>query len=173
MLDGHGSRPRKGLSDARGLRYTSPERGGDIVTTKVDTIYAPDASMIAERPVFLERVPGGFPSPADDYLEGKLDLNQYLVKHPAATIFVRVTGDSMIGAGIHSGDLLIVDRSLEPKDGNVVIAVLDGELTVKRLSMREGKPVLLPDNDQYQPVEVSEHATFEVWGVTTNVIHQL
>jgi len=143
------------------------------MTTKVDAIYMPDVSLPVERPVFLARVPGGFPSPADDYLEGKLDLNQYLVKHPAATFFVRVTGDSMIGAGIHSGDLLIVDRSLEPKDGNVVIASVDGELTVKRLSIRGGKPALLPDNEQYQPVEVGEHATFEVWGVVTNVIHPL
>src|SRR5712692_7436621 len=141
--------------------------------TKVEVIYTPDPSTTVERPVFLARVPGGFPSPADDYLEGKLDLNQYLVKHPAATFFVRVTGDSMIGAGIHSGDLLIVDRSLEPKDGNVVIASVDGELTVKRLSIREGKPALLPDNDQYPPVEVGEHAAFEVWGVVTNVIHEL
>jgi DNA polymerase V len=143
------------------------------VTVKVEVICTPDPSTTIERPVFLARVSGGFPSPADDYLEGKLDLNQYLVKHPAATFFVRVTGDSMIGAGIHSGDLLIVDRSLEPKDGNVVIAVLDGELTVKRLSMREGKPVLLPENDQYPPVEVGEHAAFEVWGVVTHVIHEL
>lgn len=143
------------------------------MTTNVDMIYSPAPSATVERPVFLARVPGGFPSPADDYLEGKLDLNQYLVKHPAATFFVRVTGDSMIGAGIHSGDLLIVDRSLEPKDGNVVIAVLDGDLTVKRLFIREGKPALLPDNDQYSPVEVGEHATVEVWGVVTNVIHPL
>ena len=143
------------------------------MTTTVEAIYTPDPSTPAERPVFLARVSGGFPSPADDYLEGKLDLNQYLVKHPAATFFVRVTGDSMIGAGIHSGDLLIVDRSLEPKDGNVIIAVLDSELTVKRLSTREGRPVLMPDNDQYQPVEVGEHATFEVWGVVTNVVHPL
>jgi DNA polymerase V len=141
--------------------------------TRVTEVYTPDASTPLERPVFLARVPGGFPSPADDYLEGKLDLNQYLVKHPAATFFVCVTGDSMTGAGIHSGDLLIADRSLEPKDGNVVIAVLDGELTVKRLSMREGKPALLPDNEKYQPVEVSEHAAFEVWGVVSNVIHSL
>lgn len=141
--------------------------------TYVDAIYKPLFSTKQKRPLFLVPVPAGFPSPADDYLEGKLDLNQYLIQHPAATFFFRVTGDSMIGAGIHSGDLLIVDRSLEPKDGNVVIAALDGELTVKRLSMREGKPVLLPDNEQYQPVEVGEHAAFEVWGVVTNVIHPL
>src|SRR5713226_24884 len=133
------------------------------MTTKVDAIYTPDASTIAERPVFLARVPGGFPSPADDYLEGKLDLNQYLIKHPAATFFVRVTGDSMIGAGIHSGDLLIVDRSLEPKDGNVVIAVLDGELTVKRLFMREGKLFLAPENKDYPLIPVHEEQSFQVW----------
>jgi DNA polymerase V len=143
------------------------------MTTKVEIIHTPDLSTLSERPVFLARVPGGFPSPADDYLEGKLDLNQYLVKHPAATFFVRVTGDSMIGAGIHSGDLLIVDRSLEPKDGNVVIASVDGELTVKRLSLRQGKLVLLPDNDKYQPIEVVGETAFEVWGVVTNVIHSL
>jgi len=143
------------------------------MSTKVEVIYAPDSSTTVERPVFLSRVPGGFPSPADDYLEGKLDLNQYLVKHPAATFFVRVTGDSMTGAGIHSGDLLIVDRSLEPKDGNVVIASVDGELTVKRLFLRHGKLVLLPDNDQYQPIEVSGETAFEVWGVVTHVIHEL
>jgi len=143
------------------------------MTTKVEVIHTPDLSTAVERPVFLARVPGGFPSPADDYLEGKLDLNQYLIKHPAATFFVRVTGDSMIGAGIHSGDLLIVDRSLEPKDGNVVIASVDGELTVKRLSLRQGKLVLLPDNDKYQPMEVGGETAFEVWGVVTNVIHPL
>ena len=79
----------------------------------VDAIYAPDLSTRYKLPVFLGRLPAGFPSPADDYIEGKLDLNRHLIKHPAATFFVRVTGDSMTGAGIHSGDLLIVDRSLE------------------------------------------------------------
>ena len=143
------------------------------MTLKVQAIYTPDLSTPCERPVFVARVPAGFPSPADDYIEGKLDLNQYLIKHPAATFPVRVTGDSMEGAGIRSGDLLIVDRSLEPKDGNVVIASVDGELTVKRLSLRQGKLVLLPDNDKYPPMEISGDAAFEVWGVVTHVIHSL
>ncbi|HZC81321.1 MAG TPA: translesion error-prone DNA polymerase V autoproteolytic subunit [Nitrospiraceae bacterium] len=143
------------------------------MTLKVQAIYTPDLSTPCERPVFVARVPAGFPSPADDYIEGKLDLNQYLIKHPAATFPVRVTGDSMEGAGIRSGDLLIVDRKLEPKDGSVVIAVLDGELTVKRLSIRNGKPVLLPDNEKYPPVEVGEECAFEIWGVVTYVIHEL
>lgn len=142
------------------------------MTTKVEIVYEPDTATAVERPVWLARVPAGFPSPADDYLEGKLDLNQHLIKHPAATYFVRVTGDSMIGAGIHSGDLLVVDRSLEPADNSVVIAIVDGELTVKRLSTRQGKLLLLPDNEKYPPVEVREGA-FEVWGVVTHVIHKV
>src|SRR3989449_10887446 len=106
--------------------------------TCVDAIYQPLFSTKTKRPLFLVPVHAGFPSPADDYLEGALDLNEYLVTHKAATFFWRVTGDSMIGAGIHPGDLLIVDRSLEPKDVSVVIAILDGELTVKRLEVQDG-----------------------------------
>jgi len=143
------------------------------VTTKVEIVYQPDLSTACERPVFLERVPAGFPSPAGDYMEGKLDLNEHLVKHPAATFFVRVTGDSMIEKGIHSGDLLIVDRSLEPKDRSIIIAVLDGELTVKQLEKRKGKLRLLPANKNYEPLEISDQQSFEIWGVVTNVIHSL
>lgn len=143
------------------------------MTVKVEVIYGPDLSTACKLPVFLERVPAGFPSPAGDYMEGKLDLNEHLVKHPAATFFVRVTGDSMIEKGIHSGDLLIVDRSLEPKDRSIIIAVLDGELTVKQLEKRKGKLRLLPANKNYEPLEVSEQQSFEIWGVATNVIHSL
>jgi DNA polymerase V len=143
------------------------------MTTKVEVIYTPDLSTPCERPVFVARVSAGFPSPADDYLEGKLDLNKYLIKHPAATFPVRVTGDSMIGAGIHSGDLLIVDRSLEPEGGNVVIAVVDGELTVKRIEMHDGKLFLVPENPDYPLIPVTEEQSFQVWGVVTHVIHEL
>jgi len=143
------------------------------MTTKVVVVSAPDLSTAFKLPIFLERVPAGFPSPAGDYMEGKLDLNQHLVKHPAATFFVRVTGDSMIEKGIHSGDLLIVDRSLDPKDGSIVIVVLDGEHTVKQLEKRKGKLRLLSANKNYEPMEVSERQSFEIWGVVTNVIHPL
>ena len=139
----------------------------------VDAVYAPDLSTRYALPIFLGRLPAGFPSPADDYLEGKLDLNRHLIKHPAATFFVRVTGDSMIGAGIHSGDLLVVDRSLEPADKNVVVAVLDGELTVKRLFKQNGVLRLLPENLSYQPIEITAQQTIEIWGVVTSVIHAL
>lgn len=115
----------------------------------VDAIYAPDLSTCYKLPVFLGRLPAWNPSPADDYIEGTLDLNRHLIKHPPATFIVRGSGDSMTGAGIYSGDLLIVDRSLEAEDGNVVVAMLGGELTVKRLSKRDQTLRLLPANTNY------------------------
>ncbi|HSG99177.1 MAG TPA: translesion error-prone DNA polymerase V autoproteolytic subunit [candidate division Zixibacteria bacterium] len=118
-------------------------------------------------------VAAGFPSPADDYAEGSLDLNQLLVKRPAATFFVRVSGDSMIEAGIHDRDLLVVDRSLEPADGAVVIAVVNGELTVKRLRRRGARLLLLPANPRYRPLELDPEGDNQLWGVVTHAIHEL
>ena len=118
-------------------------------------------------------VSAGFPSPAEDYIEGNLDLNQYLIRHPAATFFVKVTGSSMIDAGIHDGDILIVDRSLKPADRKVVIAVVNGELTVRRIRVNKGKVVLISENKDYQPLQIEEEMDFEVWGVVTTVIHPL
>lgn len=107
------------------------------MVTKIDAVYSADQTTSCERPLFMVPVAAGYPSPAEDYLEGKLDLNRHLIKHPAATFFVRVVGDSMIDAGIHPGDILIVDRSLEPADKKVVIAVIEGELTVKRIRLKK------------------------------------
>ena len=121
----------------------------------------------------LVPVSAGYPSPADDYLDGSLDLNQHLIKHPTATFFVRVAGESMREAGIHSGGVLIVDRALTPGDGSVIIAIINGELTVKRLSKRHGKLMLVPENHQYPPLAITETTAFEVWGVVTYVIHQV
>ena len=143
------------------------------MNTIVESVLWPDRSTEWARPLFLASVSAGFPSPAGDYIEGRLDLNRHLIKHPAATFFVRVAGDSMIGAGIHPGDILVVDRALEPQDTNVVIAVIDGELTVKRISRRHGKLFLVPDNQAYEPLEILEDMEFEVWGVVTSVIHNL
>ncbi|AQT68207.1 LexA repressor [Anaerohalosphaera lusitana] len=140
--------------------------------SKVDKICKPEFSEQA-LPVFTARISAGFPSPAADYEEGKLDLNKHLIKNPPATFFVRVTGDSMEGAGIYDGDLLIVDRSVEPKSGKVVIAVLNGELTVKRLRVYRGKYSLIAENTNYPDIKISRDMEFEVWGVVTNVIHQL
>jgi DNA polymerase V len=141
--------------------------------TVVSEIIMPQRGSRLEMPLFLESVSAGFPSPADDYLEGKLDLNDALIRNPAATFFVRVTGDSMIEAGIHSGDILVVDRSLNPKDGSIVIAVIDGELLVKRLIMQKGKVYLYPENKYYNPIEIKDEMAFEVWGVVSTVIHSV
>ena len=124
-------------------------------------------------PLLASRVEAGFPSPAEDYIDGALDLNEYLIRHPAATYFVRVGGDSMIGANIHAGDLLIIDRALEPKNGDVVIASISGELTLKRLCNRDGKLLLVAANDAYSPIEVDAEADFQIWGVCKHVIHSL
>ena len=140
---------------------------------KIEAIYSADESSECARPLYVATVSAGFPSPAEDYVEGQLDLNKHLIEHPAATYFVRVTGDSMIEAGIHNGDLLIVDRSVEPQDKNVVIANVNGELTVKRIRLRHNKVMLVPENEDYQPQQIDADMEFEVWGVVKHVIHSL
>lgn len=117
-------------------------------------------------------LPAGFPSPADDYLERSLDLHELLVEHPEATFFVRVQGDSMTGAKMHSGDILIVDRSLTAAHGKIVVALLNGEFTVKRLVRKGQKLYLAAENPCYPPIEVTEESDFQVWGVVTYVIHR-
>jgi DNA polymerase V len=143
------------------------------MNTKVQTLHIPDLSAKSLQSLFEAGVSAGFPSPAGDYEEDKLDLNRYLIKNPAATFFVRVTGYSMMGAGIYSGDLLVVDRSLEPRDKSVVIAVIDGELTVKRIRIEKKKITLEPENENYSAQQITEDTDFQVWGVVTNVIHAL
>ncbi len=134
-------------------------------------IFQPEFKTQHALPFYASRVAAGFPSPADDYIEAKLDLNQHLIKHPAATFFVRVSGNSMTGAGIFENDILVVDRSLKPSHGKVVIAVINGELTVKRLNILKDKVSLRPENEDYHPIDVSEDMEFSIWGVVTSVIH--
>jgi DNA polymerase V len=122
-------------------------------------------------PLYGCSVRAGFPSPADDYIEMHLDLNSHLIKHPAATFFLTASGDSMINSGIASGDMLVVDRSLEATHGKIVIAAINGELTVKRLFRQEGRVQLLPEYDQYAPIEITETEELVIWGVVTHVIH--
>jgi len=124
-------------------------------------------------PLFETKISAGFPSPADDFVDTKLDLNDHLVHHPAATFFLRVGGDSMIGAGIFDGDLLIVDRSIEKFNKAVIIAVLNGEMMVKRIIFRGKSFILAPENPEYKSVEVTEDMDFSVWGVVTAVIHKM
>jgi len=126
---------------------------------------------LTSSPLFGTHVSAGFPSPADDFLERKLDLNEYLISHPAATFFVRAAGDSMVGAGIYSGDILIVDRSLQPAEKKIVIAIINGEFTVKRLQKQKGQLFLVSESDAYQPIPVEDGVELEIWGVVTAVIH--
>ncbi len=137
------------------------------------TIYRPDLSTKLTSPLFMAPVEAGFPSPAEDYIEGQLDLNKHLIKHPAATFFVRATGKSMINAGIFPNDILIVDRSLEPADKKVVIAVVNGELTVKRFRKIDGRAVLMPENKDYNAIELTDGMDCEIWGVVVHVVHSL
>ena len=120
-------------------------------------------------PMFLSKVSGGFPQTADDQVESPLDLNEYLVRHPSATYFVRVTGESMTGAGIYPDDRLIVDRSLTPYDGCVVVAAVEGEFTVKRLRMKFGERKLVSDNGSMREISFTSGG-FEIWGVVTHSI---
>jgi len=123
-------------------------------------------------PVFLDKVSAGFPSPATDYMENKLDLNEYLIKHPAATFIVRTSGSSMTSASIYSDDLLIVDRSIVPKNNNIVIASIFGDLTVKKLKKKEKSLFLVSANDDYPSIEVKEEMECFIWGVVTYIIHE-
>jgi DNA polymerase V len=134
-------------------------------------VHLPDMSTKLELPLQNCSVPAGFPSPAEDYVEHKLDLNSYLVTHPAATFFVRASGNSMTGANIHDGDLLIVDRSIEATHNDIVIAVVLGEITVKRLHYLRGEIALVPENESYQTIFINEHSDLHIWGVVTNAIH--
>jgi len=125
------------------------------------------------RPLLLSRVPAGFPSPAEDYVEGALDLNEHLIAHREATFFVRVQGHSMIGAGIQDGDLLVVDRALEAGHSDIVVAVVDGELTVKRLWRRGGRVRLLAENPAFVPIELKDGQELAVWGVVTGIVRRI
>ena len=140
---------------------------------KITKIYAAGAKKKKAYPLFISRISAGFPSPADDYIEKKLDLNEHLIKNPAATFFLKVEGESMLDAGIHSGDILIVDRAVHPASGNIVIARLNGELTVKRLRKEKGDIFLEPANARYKPMKIDESVEFEIWGVVKHVIHSL
>ena len=123
-------------------------------------------------PVFLDSVSAGFPSPATDYMENKLDLNEYLIKQPVSTFIVKAKGPSMTDAGILSGDLLIVDRSITPKSNDIVIASIFGDLTVKKLQKKENLLFLLSANSDYPSIQVKEEMECFIWGVVTYIIHE-
>ncbi|GJQ59299.1 MAG: LexA family transcriptional regulator [Candidatus Scalindua sp. AMX11] len=126
-----------------------------------------------ELPLYEFPVSAGFPSPAEDFVDKHLDLNEYIVRHPAATFFVRVKGYSMQGCGITDGDLVVVDRALDPGDKSVVVAFLNGEFTMKRVRFKKGDLYLVPENESYEPIKVTEEMDFQVWGVVTHAIKEI
>ncbi len=132
----------------------------------------PITQTSANLPLYGHSVVAGFPSPAEDYIETQLDLNEYLIHNKEATFLLKVQGDSMKDAGIRDGDLLVVDKSIEPTDGKIVIAALNGELTVKRLSIKSTGAWLVPENDNYPPIPIKEESDVMIWGVVTATISQ-
>ena len=139
----------------------------------ISGVWGADRRTRLTRPLFVSRVSCGFPSPAEDWIEGRLDLKRFLVQHPAATFFERVSGDSMVGARIQEGAILVVDRAVQAEDGDVIVARINDELCVKRLGIRAGEVWLLPDNPAYEPLRITEEMDFEIWGKACHVIHPL
>ena len=140
--------------------------------SSINAIFEVDRKSKVICPLFTSGVSAGFPSPAEDHIDLKLDLNELLIQHPIATFFVRVAGESMKDAGINHGDVLVVDRSLEATSGKIVIAIVNGELTVKKFLQDNLSCRLIAANPDYPPVEITEDTDFSVWGVVTSVIHQ-
>jgi DNA polymerase V len=138
---------------------------------KVVDMYRLKPAARVKLPLFLVRTPAGFPSRTDDYIEERIDLNKKLIKHPEATYFVRVIGDSMIEARIHDGDYLIIDKALEAGHNDIVLAVLNGEITVKRLVKKANRLYLVAANPKYLPFEVTPEMDFEIWGKVTYIFH--
>ena len=142
-----------------------------IHKTKELEFYTSQIGVSLEIPYFEGGVSAGFPSPAEDFMHAKLDLNTLLVEHPSATYYVRVIGDSMVGAGIVSGDLLVVDKSLEVSNNCIVVAYLDGDFTVKRIKKTKSKMFLKAENDKYKPIEITKEMDFVIFGVVAHAIH--
>ena len=154
--------------------------------TPIELVQQPDFSPFSEQilllckmtpiqftPMYSHSISAGFPSPADDYIEDRLDLNELLINNKAATFFLRVKGDSMVNAGIHHGDIIVVDRSVQPTHRAIVVAVVDGELTVKRLITRDSITELHAENTKYAPIRLQEGQELTIWGVVTNSVHQV
>ncbi|MDE5629946.1 MAG: translesion error-prone DNA polymerase V autoproteolytic subunit [Muribaculaceae bacterium] len=133
-------------------------------------IFTPDMSTSMPLPYADAGIQAGFPSPAQDYISESIDLNTMIVRHPSSTFYGRVSGDSMIEEGIEPGDLLVIDRSLEPEDGDLTVCCLDGEFTLKRIRLRPGAVWLIPSNESFDPILVTPENRFEVWGVVTHTI---
>lgn len=165
---------RSGAGRPRGTgKFGEATKAIRIPLSEIDQVLKCVQNKFYRLPFYQHTVSAGFPSPAEDASQDVLDLNELLIKRPTATFFLRVSGSSMIKAGIHHNDILIVDRSLEPGNGKIVIAAVNGELTVKRLVI-EGKQISLKaENEGYPPILMNAETELHIWGVVTNVIHSV
>lgn len=161
--------PRGGKRVGAGRPRGEPSKAVRLSLTELAEL---EKLKVYQLPIFASKIQAGFPSPADDYIEGYLDLNTKFIKHPSATFVLQATGDSMVDAGIFSGDWLLVDRSIEATDGRIVIAAVNGELTVKRLAHKEGRVQLLAANPKFKAIDITEEMQMVIWGVVTLVLHE-
>lgn len=141
-----------------------------IKETSTITFYKADISTDLELPFVTEGISAGFPSPADDFLDINIDLNKHLVKNPSTTFYGKVKGDSMKDAGIHNGDLLVIDKSLEPVNNKIAVCFIDGEFTVKRIKIEKDIVWLIAENKDYSPIKVTKDNELIIWGIVINVI---
>ena len=145
----------------------------DIKIRQLSIIGNNKGDVLKKLPIYEGGVSAGFPSPADDYLDMDLNLHKYLVKNPVATFFIIAKGVSMEKAGINDKDLLVVDKSLNPKNNDIVVAIVNGEFTVKRVKIEKDHIYLIPENERYDPIKVTEENEFIVWGIVTYVVKKI
>jgi DNA polymerase V len=167
----HGGK-RKGAGRPKGRgQYGEPTKALRLPESLIEPVLKFVKKKGYQLPLFASKVSAGLPVSADDHIEAHLNLQDILIKNTETTFLVRVSGQSMIDAGIHENDLLIVDRQIPPKDGKIVIAAIDGQLTVKRLHQNNNQLFLMPENKKFKPIPVTEDNNMIIWGVVTNVIH--
>ena len=137
------------------------------------TFFHPDQNQKKSLYLAQEKISAGFPSPADDFKELRISIDQEVVRNEEATFYARVSGESMQGAGLDDGDLLVIDRSMEPKNGKIAVCCIDGEFTVKRLKVVKNGVFLIPENPKYQPIKVTEENELIIWGIVTYVVKKV
>lgn len=160
------------LYSRRNFLLMNPEKNKEPKDSSRFELYLPEFLSQQQLKLFSSQIPAGFPSPAEDFLEKRLDLNEYLIKNKSATFLIKVHGDSMVNAGIFDGDILVIDRSVQPSSGKIVLGVLNGEFTIKRIEKRKNKLFLIPENEAFNQIEVTTEMDFKIWGVVTFAIHK-
>lgn len=165
------------MKDSKNIQSVSDgHKGENLHISKCIGNYADCDSKAKNSPLFGGGICAGFPSPADDYMEMGLDLNDLVVQHRASTFYAKVVGESMIDAGLNDGDILVIDKSIEAQDGKIAVCFIDGDFTVKRIEVKDETVWLMPANKankKYKPIKVNEDANFIIWGIVTYVIKKL